>query len=292
MWNNKNIVIIQKIILNGLLLLLMGCEIINPDEEIPSYVRINSASLTTTYSSQGTNSNKIMDVWFYADNEFIGVFEFPVTFPVLKESKISIQILPGIMDNGIDETRINYKFYDTYTITLDLIKGQTITVEPAFIYTSYTNFAWKEDFESSGISLELTSNSLLDTIIKTSNEFQFEQGKFAAAFLLDQNKSYFECASLEEFNTLKSGTSVYLELNYKTNIEFTVGIWAIKPTGVTKKKKLIITPTDSWNKIYVNLTSEVHEELLGTTFKISFEGQKSDTISNPEILIDNIKLLY
>ena len=56
------------------LLFIQGCEIINPEEQIPSYVYINEFSFTTSLDIQGYASSKLPDAWVYANNEFIGAF--------------------------------------------------------------------------------------------------------------------------------------------------------------------------------------------------------------------------
>ena len=61
-------------LLSALLVVLFqfsGCEVINPDEEIPSYLYIPKITLNTDYPSQGSNSNGIADGWVYVDDYLI-----------------------------------------------------------------------------------------------------------------------------------------------------------------------------------------------------------------------------
>ena len=70
-----------------LILTLSACDLINPDEDAPGFIQVDSITFNpsptagTTGSSASTN---IKDVWVYIDNEFQGVYELPAKFPVLK----------------------------------------------------------------------------------------------------------------------------------------------------------------------------------------------------------------
>ena len=79
--------------------------------ETPSYLNIEKIDLLISNASQGTVSNKISDAWVFADDNFLGVYEMPATFPVLINGVHSLKIIPGIKDNGIAASRVQYPFY-------------------------------------------------------------------------------------------------------------------------------------------------------------------------------------
>ena len=71
-----------------------GCEIINPKEDTPSYLKINSIPLNTRKSASetyGSNSNNIVDAWVFANGKLIGSFELPATIPILAEGNVEIR---------------------------------------------------------------------------------------------------------------------------------------------------------------------------------------------------------
>ncbi|HEY0262319.1 MAG TPA: hypothetical protein VGB95_04790, partial [Chitinophagales bacterium] len=96
--------------------LLDGCSM--PNNGIPVYIQIDSMSVQTNQSTQGSASSKITDAWLYVNGEQIGVFELPAKIPVLKSGDLRVSISAGIKDNGIANTRAAYPFYadDTFTI--------------------------------------------------------------------------------------------------------------------------------------------------------------------------------
>jgi len=269
-----------------------SCEIINPEEEIPSYIHIAKINLSTNYATEGTNSHKITDAWVFIDDELLGAYELPVTFPVLKEGKHILKIRAGIKVNGIAATRDKYPFYDFYIDTINLVKGNIIEVNPVVKYfLQGITFAWKEDFEI-GNSLTKTSNS--DTIIQlidadTSIGYL---GNKSAAIYLDNTHAFFETTSSGQFE-LPKGPPVYLEINYKCNNEFVVGIFKnTLSQSIQLQPSLYINSSNDWNKIYVNLTNDVKAQTDAVSYEVYFGVIKDESEPYPEIYLDNIKLLH
>jgi hypothetical protein len=82
--------------------LLFSCNKFDGDQTIPSYIHIDKITVVDNPTlNEGSLSNKITDAWVYVDEELIGAFELPATFPVLKKGKHKISIHPGIKLNGI-----------------------------------------------------------------------------------------------------------------------------------------------------------------------------------------------
>jgi hypothetical protein len=70
------------------LLALPSCDIINPEEEVPSFIRIDSFSFKTEYATQGFPSFDIPDAHVYVDNKLIGIYELPAQVPVMKTGRV------------------------------------------------------------------------------------------------------------------------------------------------------------------------------------------------------------
>ena len=88
-----------------ILLLLSSCELINPEEDTPAFIKIDNFD----YTDVGTA--KIVDAGVYIDNDLQGIYPIPNTIPVLKQGNHSVYIAPGIKENGISASRTNYPFY-------------------------------------------------------------------------------------------------------------------------------------------------------------------------------------
>lgn len=264
--------------------LLSACD---KEEKIPSYLRINSFTLTTDYPTEGTNSHKITDAWVYVNGKSIGIFELPATIPVLMEGISEITLGAGIKNNGISSTRISYPFYDYYSQTATLIPESITTINPSTVYKSNTTVTWREDFEGAGFSIIDTIST--DTVMKTTTVNPFEGSK-CGIVTLDASKTTYFGVSSNSYTLPKNAAPVYLELNYKTNNLFGVGIYS--SSIATPQPLLYITPSDGWNKIYIELTSLISEPANSNPFRIYFSMAKSDSVAYPELLLDNIKIVY
>ena len=122
-----------------LILIMSSCEKFSGDQTVPAYLSIDSIYLTTNYYSQGTTSQRITDAWVTVDNVFIGAFELPAKFPVLKTGNHKVKIWPGIKKNGISATRISYEYYNPIETELKFAADSTTrigTVKTTYLGTT------------------------------------------------------------------------------------------------------------------------------------------------------------
>jgi hypothetical protein len=270
-------------------LLFSSCDKFQGDQTVPAYIHIDDYSITTSLT-QGSASDKITDVWINASEELIGAFEMPCTFPVLKSGRQLIQIRAGIKMNGIANSRIAYPFYKPDTIYADLIPGQIITLKPTSTYFPQTVFVWNEDFEQAGLSIEKTTKS--DTgMMKTSDHQLVFEGGFSGVIYLSDTNNIFEGSTVNSWTLPKNGTPIFLEMNYRNNNLFTVGVIGTGSTQVVQEPVMVLNHSDNWNKIYINLTPTVDGMTNATEFKIFFGALKESGVTSPRILIDNVKLV-
>lgn len=270
------------------LFLFSSCEIINPEEEIPSYIHIDKFNLTTT-SSQGTNSHNITDAWVYVDGNFNGVYEIPVTFPILSSGEHEITISPGIKMHGIAASREIYPFYKKYKIQADLIPTEVDTLLPQIYYLDELNFGelWLEDFEDAGMKLDTIFGSTVDFEQITDATTNSRVGLIH----LSKSDDYFECES-EDLILPKYSERVYLEMNYKCNNEFSVGLWANSASQSVRQPILSIHPLNSWNKIYIDLTQTTTSNPSSSSFSLYINATMDDDNDNAYIYIDNLKIIH
>ena len=71
-----------------------------------------------------------------------------------------------------------------------------------------------------------------------------------------------------------------------------VGLLILKPGTVTGQAPLItLKPTETWNKIYVQLGYTVSGNATASGFKVFFGANKSPLVSKSEFYLDNIKVV-
>ncbi|HPT01480.1 MAG TPA: hypothetical protein PLJ84_02710 [Bacteroidales bacterium] len=267
------------------------------DEDIPSYISIDSISLNSQYQ-QGTSSHKITDAWVYVNNKLIGAFELPDTIPVLASGPSKVVIYPGVRMNGVASTRIPYPFYNFITYNpVNLVREKVYPLgKITATYNSETVVAWNEDFESNNFSIDTTQNTDVK-LIRTNDEdkvFKYpdETSHYSALAEFTGDSTVFESVSHSSFELPQDGTAVFLELNYKTNTPLTIGVYGRTATYTEQQAVFVLNPNTAWNKIYINLTPTVTYLSACYDFRIYFKAMKSEDIDQAEILLDNIKLLH
>ncbi len=270
-------------------LIFSGCNLINPDEEIPSYIHIDTVKLFGKYDSVKSLSHNISDAWVFLDgNSYLGTFELPVTIPVLASGVHEITIQAGIIENGISNTRVAYPFYSNYSIDIDLKSGQVDTLTPSFSYLGAgITFLINEDFESPSMLFQETARNTAS--LKRSGEGMFE-GNYSFRATLSPG-DLFEIESTGLFS-IPRNKSVFMELNYKTDIQLSIGYFAINVSDNTQHGFINLNPTDQWKKIYINFGTELTFEPINNNFKF-FLGAINSTSQNDSftVYLDNIKMI-
>ena len=268
--------------------LFQSCKKADINDGVPSYISIPSIKVDSIQSGVGSNSHKITDAWVYFNNNLQGCYPLPTTFPVLLSGKQNISIKAGIKNNGIAATRVKYPFYDYYKSEITLTKDSITVLNPEVFYANADSIIF-EDFESTSLILDTTLNS--DTTFFIANDTLFE-GNFGGVHLASPHLT-FEIAT-EKIQLPKVGTPVYVELNYKCNTAFQVGVFAnYDQAPVIIQSILTINPKLEWNKIYIDLTSAIINTQNADSHKV-FISMRRDINSNEiaELYVDNFKIIY
>ncbi|MDQ3051356.1 MAG: hypothetical protein M3Q95_10765 [Bacteroidota bacterium] len=278
-----------------LIISISGCDFINPDEQAPGFIQIDSFVFdpTPTLGELGASaSTNIRDVWVYLDNDFQGVYELPAKFPVLNTGPTNLILSPGILLNGIAATRSPYPFYRGNISQVVIPELGTLNINPVVSYFDSIQCSFCEDFEGSGFSLTTTSISdtlMYQTDVGDPNNFEGLCGRV----ILDQNDTRFEITSTTAYDLPGSGAAVYLELDYKINQTMLAGIFIVTPNLPDEQIGLInLKATSEWNKIYVQLGYTVSAYPDASGYKIFFGAVKNPDIPLAEFYLDNIKVVH
>jgi hypothetical protein len=271
---------------------LPGCELLDRPEQIPAYIHIPDITLIeNTAVNAGTLSSRIVDAWVYIDDQLVGAFELPCTFPVLLEGSHRITVYAGIYMNGVKTTRVYYPFYTEYETGITLVPDSVITINPVVAYHSAVKLPFHENFELGGVMLEDGVKSQT-SIFKVSDSAEVFEGNFSGKVVLNSTDSVFQAVSIQSYQLPSAGGNVFIELNYKSEADIIIGIFAIKATQILTHEVAGVLPKNEWNKIYINLTPAVFRENDAQSFKIFFGSVLPSGKTEATILIDNIKLLH
>jgi len=271
-----------------LFFLVSSCKKYSPAPDA-FFITSNPVSVTTT-SVQGSESNKITDLFLYVNGKFQGAYPVGNTMPVVtKNSSVKIDVFAGIKNNGMKDRSTTWLLYDKITFDTLVESGKTIERPFTFKYNPNVKFLWLENFDAQ-IGFSLVKSSGSDTTFKIAAPENSFEGKSAELGLTGTELKIAKVQSSTSFTLPVGNSNVYLELNYKGDSEFAVGV----TDGVNEKFALIVNPQSNWNKIYIQLA-----EAIGTppnapndAYKIFFRIIKPNGTESARVWLDNIKLVY
>lgn len=267
------------------IILLASCKKKLPAEET-FFMQAEQVRVVTD-SKQGSGSNKITELWLYVNGQFQGAYPVGHLMPIISKGKeATIDIFAGIKNNGISGTRVHWDFYELIELDTLVQAGKTVVRNLDFKYNPYTNFDWIEDFDGTfGFSIKKSPvSSVTYRIAKPEDSFE---GR-SISLELSGDSITAQLESINSFSLPAGSPNVYLELDYKGNEDFTVGLVGDNDEF---KPALNVAAKDTWNKIYVQLSTAVSSEPISTKYKVAFRLLKTGDL-DPKIFIDNIKLLH
>lgn len=260
----------------------ISCEETGTVTPIPAYIEIQDFEL------QHENAIGISDVWVNVDGEFIGVFEIPAKFPVIAEGSSNVSISAGIKVNGIGSTRTFYPFYNSYERVIDFKPSEVISLSPLTTYQSWTKIKWEEGFEN-GHKFE--KRDVSDTAFVITDQEKFKDS-FSGAIFLDEDQFFFESYTPQLSHPDFTGSpGMYIELNYKCNSAFEIGLYAYYQEQVDETNIILINPSDEWKKIYIDLYNPLLKYPEDTPYRIYIAAWKSLDQGSCAIFIDDFKII-
>lgn len=278
-------------------LFINSCSFFDKQEDTPSFIHIEKFDLTTT-SGQGTNSNNITDVWVFINGNSMGVFELPCTIPYLGDGNTRITLYAGIKDDGISAIRKIYPFYTNYVVDKVLTRGIVDTISPTTTYFDppLCNID-KEEFEDAGVKFVADATSTIN-VIKTNAVGEVFEDQYSGRITMNAADLIMKSFYTTNFAFPGNGGQAYVEINYKNNVEFTIGMEITEPLNIVNTDNTRINPSYDendnlvWKKIYINLTDLINLHPNATNYRIYIKAVNPDASNGLFVLIDNFKVLY
>jgi len=291
----------KGLFLIGIVALVFGnsCDVINPDEQIPAFVFFESVNFEAGLD-QGTNDQNFPFAEILTGDMNLGIHGVPSRVPILLEGEHTLDVFPGISENGITSFPNTYSPLKFDEITLNLVPGQVDTVQINAVYRDNLSFPIVEPFESNLQVFRVDVDDDLETKIVVSDDQPFE-GNRSGQIILTKDHPRIDVASTRSSVFPPEGSPVYLEMNYRTELEFAVGVyWNTIGAGQQSSFTNFINPKSDWNKIYINLSdifnfiiseNGVTDWQIGISSQMPLEnGEFIDASRN--IWVDNIKLIH
>ena len=250
---------------------------------IPAYIKIENI-----YLGENNSNSTITDAWVYINGQLQGVYELPAKFPVLEEGNANIKVYAGIKNNGIASDRVIYPFYSSDTTNKVLTINASTEIYPTVNIKENIDGQF-DDFDN-GYSF----NS--DTCFQVLSGGPY--GKYGSLSLSDSDSILITEINYQDFplsfdNVPQQGSPTYMELDYKNNTSFLVGMYINFPNSPTLEKGLLwINPKEDWNKIYIDLTQTVSEAIGAETFSIFIKMQRDTNLDENKLDFDNIRIIH
>lgn len=276
---------------------LSGCELINPEEAIPSWIEVDHFNLIDNPQLfEGELSENIVDAWISIDGNRIGTFELPCKIPVLEQGKHQIVVSAGVLVSGRAKLRYDYIYYSKDTFNLDLQPGQSYYLEPeiSYVSSSLQNIIVIEDFENADDKI-ISANYSNAKFIRTSDQDLVEYGLGCGIQTIDDTVSNASFRSIGNLTLPQNGT-VFLEIDYASDYPVEWGLY-VNSTTQDLSIEIITLKSSSgeWKKQYLALDSclsvafyNYHPESFYVYAKTLIEeGPNSGNVR-----IDNVKVLF
>lgn len=283
---------------------ITGCEIVNPAEEVPAYIAFEEATVVLDENTGFSSPVGLRDLWLHHGGILEGIFpinnpEDPnavLTVPYLDVLNTNFFAQGGILESGLSTFRLPYPFWEDLDFTVSQDPGDTFRITPAFHYIEDTRYELEVDegFEGSSFSLIPFNRSLTTQdstyLARTTNAFM---GNFSGEVNFGDEDRWFEVISATPFR-LALNEDVYVEITYKSNINFSVGMVYQGLNGLAIEPVLTVTPKGEWNTVYVHLIQQVRDIINANSEFTNFwlwmfaDGEGNDGY----ICLDNIRLIH
>lgn len=269
-----------------------GCNIINPEETTPCYLELLPPVLIRDGKATPVN---VPDVWVYQYPSYNGTFQPPTRLPINRLEDKLFLFRGGVWENGNPTFRTLYPFwrFDTLQIS-ELTPGKTYTVQPKIRYYGDTVYVkpYQENFE--GIQVKFAPyRQLGDTVLIQRTQVDAFEGISCGVARFDSTKVTMELVSSDYFTLPQDGRQIWLEVSYRSNINFAVSLLTNSSMGLDIPLPIIPgTPyqPDKWQTAFLNLTTMVNRTTAGAIFKLYLRAQSDGT--DRFLYLDDIRLLY
>lgn len=282
----------------------MGCDKDKFAAPTPLFMDIPGINLETKYSEEGTAHHKISTVWLFVNGQSEGVFELPATVPLLPQTgENEIILFPGIKANGISSTRVIYDPYQSITLTPTISAREqqldTLRFTPQQLTTRYkpaAGLAVIETFDGAGLNFELLKPGDTSIVKAPDGDPKFTLGNepngSPGLLVVDENNNRSRSATVLSYSFPRRVTNVYLEITYRSEINFEAGIIALQNDLEFQAPVAVVFAKEEWNKIYISFIDDVNAFAGVQNFKFYLSANLPEGRTEGKVWVDNLKLLW
>lgn len=266
------------------------CNLINPAEVKPTYVRIDSFKMGNV-PLNFSRSHDISNVWVYWNGALIGTYDLPATIPIMAKEAGKLRLVAGISVGGLNNFLGVYPFYKSDTSTLEPQPGKTITYIPTTSYVFGALVKTISDFElgSSSTNFGLASGTV--PIAVTNKDSLVFNGNGSGAIVLRVPSDTLSEDSSKIDLPITINKDAYIEFNYRNTVPFAVGLKS-SMSGYSYSRYLYgAYPTSTWKKFYFPI-KDFAAQYKGDRYTLYIKASLPEGDSTGTVYFDDIKLVY
>lgn len=294
-------------------LLFSGCKKFEGDVTAPAWLQLDHIDVVRAASgendrSSGWHTSDIDAVeliaLFHGDSKetSLGSYQLPCRVPVLYDGVADYVVArPVVKQNGISATRIAYTclrndtthnvtFHTGETTRLGTYDAttNTSTVEVNYWGSDRVDELFFENFEPLASSIRLTDGQF-EWINDDAAGARSGTGYVRVHTTSDGNGTYLEITDSIRLDEIQN---LYLEMDYRTDVEFRIGIRSPLTSGGADHTYYAINlyPTSQWTKIYINLGKLWSQMNHYPEFHVVFRTLNLDQCDG-YTYIDNLKII-
>ncbi|MBQ0161010.1 MAG: hypothetical protein KBT28_10390 [Bacteroidales bacterium] len=295
-----------------IILTFSSCKKFQGDVTIPAYLHLDRIDVVPQRQNSPSNEagfySSLVDcvqliAFFEGDDKetTLGVFQFPVTVPVLRHGEMKyLRVLPCVKQNGSSTTRIAYPYYQTIVLENVKLAPDSVTnlgmqdeqtgewyLEANYFERGQFTVLAEDYFEPTSFSSNLDSNVVWITNDREGACTGTGYGMVTVPDSVKVMAFYYN----EEFNLPNS--ILYLEMDYWTDLELDldmIGFPYSTAGTATSFGVMRLVPNNHWQKIYINLGRTWSRFNFSSPIKLFFQAINPNGTGG-HVKIDNIKVV-
>ncbi len=284
------------VLLTGVLF-WQGCNVINPHEQVPTYIHVDSFQFSANPLQTGvTTSHSITTVWAYYNNNLIGTYDLPANIPVITKGDSATGTLilsPGIRVNGQNDNIANYPFYAVDTFTFAAQPGKVLYHNPKTMLYSAAKVYRISNFEGAITGFAAVNSTKPMTIAGDSLAFE---GQYSGMIELGAPTGSSVDSSLDSSRlsfSIPYGQSSFLEFDYKGTLPFYIGFQVNEGAVFSSTVRYLtgVNTSDQWQKFYLFL-GDFAAQFQGTSYNLYIKASlPAGNTTGGRVLLDNIQIV-
>lgn len=271
----------------------VGCDIINPEESLPAYIDIQGASVIVSEPQSLTSNLGIRDLWLFRGNEQMGTYQIPRVIPYFPSEQTEFVITGGVFETGLSAARVSYPFWQPVTLEIPNTPLDTFVLNPQFQYYSDTllQIPFSETFEGFGTNLVETATGAAAAALTINTADAFE-GNRSGLVTFTNDFTFYEGSSADFFPLPQSGNNdIWVEVTYKNNIPFTVGLSFITSSNSGELGDGIFFNSNlEWNTAYIHVNDFVRSISETAVFRLFIRANGNGNAGT--LLLDQVRIIH